>query len=101
MPPGYSTRPFPKQTRSFSAVLFRRISTKTSKDPRTNESKELFSTLTTEQRFVIREKLVSCLRSETLPEVRNKIGDAVAEVARQYTDNGMLFVWGPEAIDCV
>ncbi|KAL2013974.1 hypothetical protein VTN00DRAFT_1499 [Thermoascus crustaceus] len=75
-------------TRSFSAVLFRRIATKTSKDPRTNESKELFSTLTVEQRVAIREKLLACLSSESLPDVRKKIGDAVAEVARQYTDNG-------------
>ncbi|KAJ9297737.1 hypothetical protein DTO271G3_3958 [Paecilomyces variotii] len=75
-------------TRSFAAVLFRRISTKTSKDPRTNESKELFSTLTDEQRIAIRTKLVACLSRESVSDVRNKIGDAIAEVARQYTDNG-------------
>mgnify|MGYP000940143602 CR=1 FL=1 len=40
--------------------------------------------------MAIREKLVTCLMHESLPEVRKKIGDAVAEVARQYTDNGML-----------
>lgn len=74
-------------TRSFAAVLFRRIATKTIKDPRSGETKEVFSTLTPEQRIAIREKLVACLSSETLPDVRNKIGDAIAEVARQYTDN--------------
>lgn len=40
--------------------------------------------------MAIREKLLACLSSESLPDVRKKIGDAVAEVARQYTDNGML-----------
>ncbi|EIT73173.1 armadillo-type protein [Aspergillus flavus] len=75
-------------TRTFAAVLFRRISTKTRKDPVTNEAKELFSTLTGEQRLVIRQKLVTCLTTETVTDVRKKIGDAVAEIARQYTDNG-------------
>ncbi|KAF9892724.1 hypothetical protein FE257_001126 [Aspergillus nanangensis] len=75
-------------TRTFAAVLFRRIATKTRKDPVTNEARELFSTLTGEQRLVIREKLVNCLTSESTTDVRKKIGDAVAEIARQYTDNG-------------
>ena len=78
-----------QQTRTFAAVLFRRIATKTRKDPVTNEAKELFSTLTGEQRLVIRQKLVSCLTGESVTDVRKKIGDAVAEIARQYTDNGM------------
>ena len=77
------------QTRTFAAVLFRRIATKTRKDPITNEAKELFSTLTGEQRLVIRQKLVTCLTGESITDVRKKIGDAVAEIARQYTDNGM------------
>ena len=77
------------QTRSFSAVLFRRIATKTRKDPVSNEAKELFSTLTGEQRLIIRQKLVTCLTSESVTDTRKKIGDAVAEIARQYTDNGM------------
>ena len=38
---------------------------------------------------MIREKLVACLTNESVIDVRKKIGDAVAEVARQYTDNGM------------
>ncbi|KKK14813.1 putative importin beta-3 subunit [Aspergillus rambellii] len=75
-------------TRSFAAVLFRRIATKTRKDPATNEAKELFSTLTGEQRLIIRQKLVTCLTNESATDVRKKIGDAVAEIARQYTDNG-------------
>ena len=39
-------------------------------------------------RNAIREKLLQCLNGEGLQNVRNKIGDAVAEVARQYTDEG-------------
>ncbi|CAL5867384.1 uncharacterized protein PFLUO_LOCUS1602 [Penicillium psychrofluorescens] len=75
-------------TRAFAAVLFRRIATKTRKDPVTNDTKEVFSSLTNEQRVVIRQKLVDCLTKETVTDVQKKIGDAVAEVARQYTDNG-------------
>lgn len=76
------------QTRAFSAVLFRRIATKTRKDPASGDAKEVFSSLPTEQRIAIREKLVACLTNESVTDVRKKIGDALAEVARQYTDNG-------------
>ena len=79
----------PEQTRAFSSVLFRRIATKTRKDPATGEAKEIFLSLPNEQRVAIREKLVTCLTTETVTDVRKKIGDAVAEAARQYTDNGM------------
>lgn len=72
-------------------MLFRRIATKTRKDPVTNEAKQLFSTLSGEQRLVIRQKLVTCLTSESVTDVRKKIGDAVAEIARQYTDSGMHY----------
>ncbi|CAG7994383.1 unnamed protein product [Penicillium olsonii] len=75
-------------TRAFAAVLFRRIATKTRKDPASGDAKEVFSSLPTEQRVAIREKIVTCLSSETVNDVRKKIGDALAEVARQYTDNG-------------
>ncbi|KAJ6153171.1 hypothetical protein N7497_007490 [Penicillium chrysogenum] len=75
------------QTRAFAAVLFRRIATKTRKDPATGDNKEIFSSLPSEQRIAIREKLVVCLTSETVTDVRKKIGDTLAEVARQYTDN--------------
>jgi len=70
-------------------VLFRRIATKTRKDPASGEVKEVFLSLPNEQRVAIREKLITCLSSESTLDVRKKIGDAVAEVARQYTDNGM------------
>ncbi len=76
------------QTRSFAAVLFRRIATKTRKLPGTDESKELFLTLQEAEKIAIRQKLLQCLGNESLPHVRNKIGDAVAEIARQYADDG-------------
>ena len=76
------------QTRSFAAVLFRRISTKTRRDPGATQSKELFLTLQQPSQNAIRAKLLDCLQVETLSHVRNKIGDAVAEIARQYTDEG-------------
>lgn len=39
--------------------------------------------------MVIRQKLMTCLTNESVTDVRKKVGDAVAEIARQYTDNGM------------
>jgi hypothetical protein len=78
------------QTRSFSAVLFRRIAARSTKIPNTNESKELFFALSQDQRVAIRQRLLQSLSSESLAHVRNKIGDAVAEIAGQYADNGMF-----------
>ncbi|PGH00256.1 hypothetical protein AJ79_08270 [Helicocarpus griseus UAMH5409] len=75
-------------TRSFAAVLFRRISTRSTKVAGSAESKELFFTLTQEQRMAIRQKLLESLGNESLAHVRNKVGDAVAEIAGQYADNG-------------
>lgn len=77
------------QSRSFAAVLFRRIATKTRKPLGTEESKELFLSLQQPQKIAIRQKLLQCLQTEELPLVRHKIGDAVAEIARQYSDEGM------------
>jgi len=37
-------------------------------------------------REAIRAKLLECLASETVSTVRGKIADAVAELARQHTD---------------
>ena len=45
-------------------------------------------TLQQQQKIAIRSKLLQCLQSESLPHVRNKVGDAVAEIARQYSDDG-------------
>ncbi len=47
----------------------------------------MFFSLSRDQAAVIRQKLLETLASETDRAVRNKISDAVAKVARQYTDN--------------
>lgn len=72
--------------RSFAAVIFRRIASKTRK-LQDNQSVETFISLPTEQGYVIRQKLLEALSSETEKPTRNKIGDAVAEIARQYSDD--------------
>lgn len=68
--------------------MFRRMAGKSSKDRVTNETKELFLTLPVDVKLAIRAGLLQCLATEPNPPVRNKVGDAIAEVARQYTDNG-------------
>ncbi|KAK5125268.1 hypothetical protein LTR85_000944 [Meristemomyces frigidus] len=73
-------------TRAFAAVLFRRISTRTSKDATSGEQKETFLQLSYPQRTEIRSKLLLSHADEPRTPVRNKIADAVAEIARQYTD---------------
>jgi hypothetical protein len=78
------------QTRSFAAVIFRRIASKTRKQ-QNGDSIELFLTLQQEEGYVIREKLLQTLSSETTKPVRNKIGDAVAEIAREYSDNNSAY----------
>jgi hypothetical protein len=78
------------QTRSFAAVLLRRIASKNRKDPNTADSKELFLCLGENEKTFIQQRLLQCLASEQMSNVRHKIGDAVAEIARQYTDYGML-----------
>lgn len=76
------------QTRSFAAVVFRRMATKSKKLPGSGESRELFLTLQLAQKIAIRQKLLQALETENIPQIRHKIGDAVAEVARQYADSG-------------
>ena len=78
------------QTRSFAAVLLRRIASKNRKDPNAADSKELFLCLGENEKNFIRQRLLQCLANEQMANVRHKIGDAVAEIARQYTDYGML-----------
>ena len=80
------------QTRSFSAVLFRRIATRTRKIPGTEDTKEIFSSLPEPQKLAIRQKLLECLQNEQDKQVRHKVGDAVAEVARQYADAGSFLL---------
>lgn len=73
-------------TRSFAAVIFRRIASKSRK--LANESTvELFLSLPQEQAYAIRQKLLEALGTESTNSVRNKIGDAVAEIAREYSDS--------------
>lgn len=71
-------------------MLFRRIATRSRKDPVTEQTKELFLTLPQPQRNAIREKLLQCLEGEQNTQVRNKVGDAIAEIARQYTEEGTV-----------
>lgn len=77
------------QTRSFAAVIFRRIAIRTQKD-NTGTTKELFLQLHDAQRVEIRTKLLQAYAAETRASVRNKIADAIAEIARQYTDEEVL-----------
>ncbi len=76
------------QTRSFAAVIFRRIASKSRKQP-DDTTTELFLALPHEQGYVIRQKLLEALGAEVATPVRNKIGDAVAEIAREYSDSSM------------
>ncbi|KAK5113523.1 hypothetical protein LTR62_003392 [Meristemomyces frigidus] len=86
-------------TRSFSAVLFRRIAARTTKEPTSGDQKEIFLQLGQRQRDEIRNKLLFSLTNEHVAFVRNKIADAIAEVARQYAeetvmiDNGTRDTW--------
>lgn len=57
---------------------------------KTVKNKELFLSLPQPQRNAIREKLLQSMSSEQVQSVRNKIGDAVAEIARQYSDEGVI-----------
>lgn len=57
----------------------------------------MFFSLSDEQATVIRQKLLETLASESDRSVRNKISYAVAEIARQYIDNGALPICLPLA----
>ncbi|KAI0394453.1 armadillo-type protein [Xylariaceae sp. FL0594] len=74
--------------RSFAAVLFRRIASKTRKSEQ-GENAEIFISLAPEQAQIIRQKLLESLANESDRLVRNKIGDAVADVARQCSENNV------------
>ena len=65
------------------------MATKTKKDPDSEISQDLFSYLQAPQKNAIRAKLLECLPSEQDHSVRNKVGDAVAEIARQYAAESM------------
>ncbi|KAJ8131391.1 hypothetical protein O1611_g2236 [Lasiodiplodia mahajangana] len=74
--------------RSFAAVIFRRIASKTRKTDK-GDNVEIFISLPPEQAQVIRHKVLEALANESDRLVRNKIGDAVADVARQYSENNV------------
>ena len=69
-------------------MLFRKQASKQRKVPPSNDSKELFWTLGGEAKGAIRSKLLEGLAREQVVSVRNKVGDAIAEIARQYVDSG-------------
>ncbi|KAK1087943.1 importin subunit beta-3 [Friedmanniomyces endolithicus] len=81
-------------TRAYAAVIFRRIATRTSKSAQTGEQTETFLQLNAGQRNEIRERLLQAYAGEAKAHVRNKIADAVAEVARQYTEETVMGVDG-------
>lgn len=77
-------------TRSFSSVLFRRIAGRTTKDNTSGENKEVFLQLNHETKITIRAKILQSYANEPVHAVRHKVADAVAEIARQYTDDNIL-----------
>ena len=74
-------------------MIFRKIASKTRKLP-DDKSVEIFLTLQQEQAHLIRSKLLEALVSESINSVRNKIADAVAEIARQYADGSAYTLEG-------
>ncbi|PPJ57756.1 hypothetical protein CBER1_00214 [Cercospora berteroae] len=78
-----------ESTRSFSAVIFRRIATRTTKEASSGENKEIFLQLNANSKVQIRTKLLQSYAGEQNKTVRHKIADAVAEIARQYTDESI------------
>lgn len=87
--------------RASAAVIFRRVASKARKDPASNDSKELFLTLSNDAKVPIRSGLLQCLASEQVSHVRNKVGDAIAEIARQYTDNSRFDLATTRLVDTV
>ena len=72
--------------RAFAAVLFRRMAAKMVKKP---DPKDLFISLDMPQKTHIRSVMIFCFLNETQHTVRNKIGDAIADLARQGNEYGM------------
>ena len=64
------------------------MATRTRKVPGSEESVEMFTALQQAEKVAIRQRLLESLQHEKLPQCRHKIGDAVAEVARQYAETG-------------
>ncbi|KAI1000584.1 Importin subunit beta-3 [Podosphaera aphanis] len=74
--------------RSFASVIFRRTASRPRKLPN-EQSIELCISLSQEQGNFIKQKLLAALGLETEPSVRNKIADAVAELAKHYSNAKM------------
>ncbi|KAF8250201.1 ARM repeat-containing protein [Wilcoxina mikolae CBS 423.85] len=70
--------------RSFSAVLFRRLAAKT--QTKKEEPQELYIECAPSMKAYIRNTLLQAFAHESDNHTRNKIGDAIAEVARQLSD---------------
>ncbi|KAF3080795.1 hypothetical protein TWF569_003879 [Orbilia oligospora] len=71
-------------SRSFAAVLFRRMASKTVKKP---EPRDLFISIDRDTQQQVQNILIQCFADETDHQVRNKIGDAIADIARQIYDD--------------
>ncbi|KAK6544185.1 hypothetical protein TWF694_000891 [Orbilia ellipsospora] len=71
-------------TRSFAAVLFRRMASKTVKKP---EPRDLFISIDQNTQIGVQNVLIQCFGTEQDPQVRHKIGDAIADIARQIYDD--------------
>lgn len=65
--------------RSFAAVLFRRLASKSSPQDAT---KTIYSVLRSSPRSQIKQNLLEAFRSESSDPIRHKISDAVAEIGR-------------------
>lgn len=82
----FDADPSAHQLRAFAALIFRRIASKTRKIGN-SDNVDMFISLDKEHSTVIRQKLLETLVSEADKAVRNKISDAVAELARQYYES--------------
>ena len=69
-------------------MLFRRIAAKPKKAPNSQEPRDLFMTLSPAHKEAIRGKLLQLLPNQSVSNVRHKVGYAIAEIARQYCDEG-------------
>ncbi|EGV64509.1 importin subunit beta-3 [Yamadazyma tenuis] len=70
--------------RSFTAVLFRRIANKSPKPP-TKFTDRNIGVISEESRLQIRQILLKAFVSESSNQVRHKLSDGIAEVAKEYT----------------
>ena len=66
------------------------MATRSKKDADGDSTQDLFYSLDPAARNAIRAKLLEALVTEQDASTRNKMGDAVAEIARQYAAEGQL-----------